>query len=511
MSVSRRQALFCASAITAAGGLAAAPAWTAAAAASEGGPSHTVDVMAHGARADGKSDDTAAVEAAIAAAEAAPASGGAPPANGNTVYFPPGRYVVSRPIVVPGYVKLKGFGTRVSAIAAAPRFGHDFLIKLEEDRIAFDTVLEDLRIECMGRTSGVYSNRANEHSGLRNVLVADFTRYGVMLEHAGRQQAQNYRLEDLELIGANQSIAVTGLSQSGGTARVTTQEAHGWSAGDAFGLIGAKEPEYLGAFKVTAVPSARSFTFAVDPTAPPRATGSIKVSRQVHVRIVGGNATVRGLDHITMVTRKGAQGAGIGIMADGCGGLFSRIHAERMAVAIVVGMNQKCRALSIVGTYMGPKLAVAAQLDDAQESTHLSLMAHRRTGDVPILIWDKANGIRSREVAASLYATGAGEPGFDQAVVTTLADAGPNRVVNDLDLNNGAVLKVDGRQVISERQPALGRLKDRTKGRAGSALERVSGSGDARRINDNFASLNAKLDLLIDRLGKSRGHGLTAD
>ena len=96
-------------------------------------------------------------------------------------------------------------------------------------------------------------------------------------------------------------------------------------------------------------------------------------------------------------------------------------------------------------------------------------------------------------------------------MVTTLADAGPNRVVNDLDLNNGAVLKVDGRQVISERQPALGRLKDRTKGRAGSALERVSGSGDARRINDNFASLNAKLDLLIDRLGKSRGHGLTAD
>ena len=58
---------------------------------------------------------------------------------------------------------------------------------------------------------------------------------------------------------------------------------------------------------------------------------------------------------------------------------------------------------------------------------------------------------------------------------------------------------------------AIGKLTDSSGGSAGATIAAVSGSGDDTTINDNLASLNAKIDALIDVVGDSAGFSLTAD
>ena len=77
----------------------AAPSHVGAGAATAG----AVDVRSHGARGDGKTDDTAAVQAAIDAAHGA---------GGGTVLFPPGTYVVTSVGLRPG-IRYSGYGATI--------------------------------------------------------------------------------------------------------------------------------------------------------------------------------------------------------------------------------------------------------------------------------------------------------------------------------------------------------------------------------------------------------------
>jgi hypothetical protein len=80
----------------------------------------TVSVMDFGAVGDGVADDTAAVQAAIDSLPASTASGD--PASyqtgGGTVYFPPGVYRISSPIVTTHNVTLDGAGVNAATIKA---------------------------------------------------------------------------------------------------------------------------------------------------------------------------------------------------------------------------------------------------------------------------------------------------------------------------------------------------------------------------------------------------------
>ncbi|MBA3945927.1 MAG: hypothetical protein H0X37_15345 [Herpetosiphonaceae bacterium] len=79
-----------------------------------------MNVKAYGAKGDGASDDTAAINAAIAAAPVYAAGVG-----GTTVYFPPGTYKISSSIMVKTGVRLLGAGLRGSKITgnvAGPLF-----------------------------------------------------------------------------------------------------------------------------------------------------------------------------------------------------------------------------------------------------------------------------------------------------------------------------------------------------------------------------------------------------
>lgn len=64
-----------------------------------------LNVIDYGAAGDGKSDDTAAIAAAIAAA-----SGDGGPGTGNTVFLPAGRYLVTSTLELPAAVSLEGTG-----------------------------------------------------------------------------------------------------------------------------------------------------------------------------------------------------------------------------------------------------------------------------------------------------------------------------------------------------------------------------------------------------------------
>ena len=85
-----------------------------------------VSVKDFGAKGDGTTDDTAAIQAAIdSVAPTPPASPGDNPAgvSGAAVFFPAGTYKVSSTIVVPSYVSLKGEGMASSKITSSMTSG----------------------------------------------------------------------------------------------------------------------------------------------------------------------------------------------------------------------------------------------------------------------------------------------------------------------------------------------------------------------------------------------------
>lgn len=79
----------------------------------QGQEARLLDVRSFGARGDGSTDDASAIEAALGeAARSAPA----------TVYFPPGRYVVSHGFVAPDRVRWLGAGRDATTIMSGPAF-----------------------------------------------------------------------------------------------------------------------------------------------------------------------------------------------------------------------------------------------------------------------------------------------------------------------------------------------------------------------------------------------------
>ncbi|MGH9106925.1 MAG: glycosyl hydrolase family 28-related protein [Acidimicrobiales bacterium] len=87
------------------------------------GTSPFFNVADYGATGDGKTDDTAAITAAIAAASP-PASS----ATGNTVFFPAGRYLVTSGVEVPAGLALEGTGWNTPGSQVNPFAGTWILV-----------------------------------------------------------------------------------------------------------------------------------------------------------------------------------------------------------------------------------------------------------------------------------------------------------------------------------------------------------------------------------------------
>ena len=93
------------------------------------------NVKEYGAKGDGSSDDTAAIQLAISdGGRCAPGA-----CNGTTttpalVYFPPGTYIISEPIIDYYYTQLIGNPSCLPTLKASPGFNQRFFIDGDQVR-----------------------------------------------------------------------------------------------------------------------------------------------------------------------------------------------------------------------------------------------------------------------------------------------------------------------------------------------------------------------------------------
>ena len=161
-------------------------------------------VLDFGAKGDGVTDDTAAIQAAIESIF------GGSAARSGIVHFPLGTYIVSSTINVPNCVTLRGQGIYASLIYAASGFSDPYLINLGDGRAAgstnqpcFDSRLEDLRVDCLDQdVIGVYSAFINETSGLFRTWIFGSNTKGIHIDSGVPfpLPAQNYTFDDLHVV-----------------------------------------------------------------------------------------------------------------------------------------------------------------------------------------------------------------------------------------------------------------------------------------------------------------------
>ena len=135
-----------------------------------------INVKDYGAKGDGVTDDTAAIQAAIDTAAASVVG-----AAGDMVLLPKGMYMVSAPLVVKNYVRLVGANDNAVRIKALPSFPvNSPVVKMgplgSGNGDVFGVTLENLRIDCdkIAGSVGIAMNDCNEHCGLFNVEVRNF-------------------------------------------------------------------------------------------------------------------------------------------------------------------------------------------------------------------------------------------------------------------------------------------------------------------------------------------------
>lgn len=154
-----------------------------------------------GAKGDGVTDDTVAIQAALDACFAA---------GGGYVIAPEGIYIYSAQIVVPRGVVLIGAGMGTSslvqgtwfqaAVSFPPSTAHFFLGV--SDALTFDTRIQDCRIRCgdIAGSIGVDAPTIQENSGLVRVLIQSYRDTGVRIidQNSSTLFASNWILDDCQ-------------------------------------------------------------------------------------------------------------------------------------------------------------------------------------------------------------------------------------------------------------------------------------------------------------------------
>ena len=180
------------------------------------------NVRDFGAKGDGSTDDTRAIQAALNAAAVCFTPGGCagyPGISSSAVYLPPGQYGITTTLTVPDHVRLYGAGRVVSEIVAlSPGWTNptpNALVRLGDGtKSVFGTRVETLDINAQGlpNTIDLYSQDVQDESGALHVLLRAFGAAGV--QFVGRATGQcpcnpnGYILEDVD---AYNGVAGTGI------------------------------------------------------------------------------------------------------------------------------------------------------------------------------------------------------------------------------------------------------------------------------------------------------------
>jgi hypothetical protein len=159
-----------------------------------------------GAKGNGTTDDTTAIQNAITAAT------GAADGAGGIVFFPPGIYIVNSALTITSRVRLVGSGDRISTIRAGGSFTFngttDAIVKISGGSDNYGTV-EDLQIDCNNVASSicVYMNDCHERSGPRNCTLVRFRLYGTDID----TNSQNVTIDDVDFLFSASSTTAVGI------------------------------------------------------------------------------------------------------------------------------------------------------------------------------------------------------------------------------------------------------------------------------------------------------------
>ncbi len=166
------------------------------------------DALDYGAKGDGVTDDTAAINSAITAARAG--------VGGGRVTFPHGTYIVSSQIKVPSYVSLEGNGSpEACVIKASGSFPiNTALVQLGDPAILagfnFGMYFKNLTVDCnnIAGSIGIQSTQMNETCSIFNVVINHYMATGISISSGN---AQNWYIQDVWILSAAAATACTGI------------------------------------------------------------------------------------------------------------------------------------------------------------------------------------------------------------------------------------------------------------------------------------------------------------
>jgi Pectate lyase superfamily protein len=158
------------------------------------------DATAFGAKGDGVTDDTAAIQAALNTAGA-----GNYPLVGGIVFLPRGTYMISSRLVIPWRVTMLGVGRDATTIKALDQFpAGTELVRIGDmsGQIGVASRIENLSVDCanVNGSIGIYTERANEQCGAFRCLIRNFRQYGIWINQPGSgAPPQHWTLDELEI------------------------------------------------------------------------------------------------------------------------------------------------------------------------------------------------------------------------------------------------------------------------------------------------------------------------
>jgi hypothetical protein len=181
-------------------------------------PSSYFNVQSYGATGNGTTDDTGAINAAIAAAAAGVAPSGS---QGAVVYFPTGVYEISSTIVLPNRVALHGPNGRgaivqalncqkITCAAGQASFTGLYMFHAYNEvngqmSSMFGSRIQDMELDfndlAIQNSAIIWADAWQETCGLERVVLYRFTQFGLVIAN-GYGGAAYLPLKDIEVFGS---------------------------------------------------------------------------------------------------------------------------------------------------------------------------------------------------------------------------------------------------------------------------------------------------------------------
>lgn len=183
------------------------------------GPDPWIDVKAYGAKGDGTTDDTTAIQDAI---DDATGNDG----DNSWVFMPKGTYLITSTIDIKEKVLLIGAGSTGVIIKMDSSFSDSPMAAVrigDGTGITHGAGIENIKIDCntVSGSIGIYSTEAQERSCVKNCIVTQYMTYGI---HYSGDNCKNTEIEQMQIIADSSATTPTGIYLDNIGARVRVKD-----------------------------------------------------------------------------------------------------------------------------------------------------------------------------------------------------------------------------------------------------------------------------------------------